>query len=217
MDPDATSISPIFIFFSAISPPRNRDLRDLTPKSIPEEEGSAISISAQALSGDAEGRQGAPAALSAAGGGARLEDGDPREGEIVPDRILRAHRPECGGDLLRRPPVPGAARGEPHPPPEPRHVGVEGNDEVPGRRDRPEAEVHAVGSPDHPAQEQVVALARRPLRRVRKQEVPLPREPWAPRVAEPPQEPGETLPGPRLRRHSRAVRPFERPVLAEDR
>src|SRR5512145_1050335 len=123
MAPDATRSSPIFIFFSAISPPLPRVRRDSIPKSIPEEEGTAISISARAPCVDAEGRQGTRAALSAADGGARLEDADPRDGEVVPDGVFRACRPEGGGDLLRRLPVRGAARGEFHPPAEPSHVG----------------------------------------------------------------------------------------------
>ena len=160
-----------------------------------------------------EGRHGATAADTAPGTGAHPEDAEPGERIVELDRVLRTHEAQGGGDLLRHPPVRRLPPREPESAPQSRHVGVEGNDEVPRRHRAPQSEIDTVRATDDPPQEQVVPLARRPAFRAREEEVALARQVLPPPVAEPAEESRQVppkvggVPPP-----SRDVEPLERSV-----
>ena len=70
---------------------------------------------------------------------------------------VRGHPPACAGVLRQAQAVSEAD-----------HVGIERNDQLAGRKRRPDAEVYLVGA-DHPAQKQIQPLARAARRRSRKE------------------------------------------------
>ncbi len=76
-------------------------------------------------------------------------------------------------------------------------MSVEGDDQVTGGQYRPDPEVDpVVPPPDHPAQEEVVALAGRAPEGIGEEKGPLPGKGRSPGVPEPPEKPGKTLPRP---------------------
>lgn len=148
---------------------------------------------------------------------AGLQDPDPGQGEVEPDGVLGADRPERIGDLLGHLSVDGVAGGKPQPFPQPRHVRVDGDDQLPGAKNRPDPEIHPVAPSNHPTQEQVVPLAGGSLARIGKQEIPLPRDPVPPRFP----ETGEKAREPCARAaalafHFLSVETFQRTVLEEN-
>lgn len=150
---------------------------------------------------------------------AGLQDPDPGKYEVEPDGILGAHRPERIGNLLRHPPVGAIAGGEPQPLAQSRHVRVDGDNQLPRGKNRPEPQIHPVCLPHHPAQEQVVPLAGRSLSRVGEQKIPFPGDRGPPRLpetgekaAQPYARPAVSpLPGPPVEGFQRAVREKNRP------
>jgi hypothetical protein len=96
-------------------------------------------------------------------------------------------------------------------------VRVDGDDQLPGAKNRPDPEIHPVAPSNHPTQEQVVPLARGSLARIGKQEIPLPRDPVPPRFP----ETGEKAREPCARAaalafHFLSVETFQRTVLEEN-
>lgn len=87
------------------------------------------------------------------------------ERKIILDRIFGVEAPQRRGDLFGRSPARGAARGQTEVEPDPMNVCVDGNDELRGRN-LPQAEIHPVGGPNHPARVQQKAFARAPSARV---------------------------------------------------
>src|ERR1700722_5990354 len=88
------------------------------------------------------------------------------KGEVVSNGVARVEARKCCGDLFRGFPGEAAATGEAEIPRQAVDVDIDG-DEQAGRVDVPEAEVHAVGGTDHPAQEEKEALAAARAARVR--------------------------------------------------
>jgi hypothetical protein len=96
-------------------------------------------------------------------------------------------------------------------------VGVDGDDQLPGARNRPDPEIHPVVSSNHPTQEQVVPLAGGSLARIGKKEIPFPRD----LVPPPCPETGEKACEPFVRTaassfHFPSVEAFQRAVPEED-
>jgi hypothetical protein len=77
------------------------------------------------------------------------------QGEIVADRILRIEYAQVSRDLLRCPPAHVLPVGQPKAARDPRHVGVERDDQGRSRHTFPDPQVYGVGAADHPAQEEV--------------------------------------------------------------
>jgi len=154
---------------------------------------------------------------------AGLQDPDPGEYEVVPDGVLGAHHPERIGNLLRHPPVGTIAGGEPQPLPQPRHVRVDGDDQLPRCKNRPEPQIHPVRLPHHPPQEQIVPLAGRSLARVGEQKIPFPGDGVSPRLPETGEKTTHPhacpavfpLPGPPVEGFQRSVRKKNRPDAEE--
>ena len=200
------------------APPPGTGLRILI-KSIAEDGGGQhqfhppIDSSGGPASSRTEGRHGATAADAAPGTGAHPEDAETGQRIVELHRVLRTREAQGGGDLLRHPPVRRLPPREPESAPQPRHVGVEGND-----RSRGDTALHnprstPSGPTDDPPQEQVVPLARRPAFRAREEEVALAPQVLPPSVAEarrgtapgPSEGRGRPLPSPRCRA-ARAIR-----------
>lgn len=149
---------------------------------------------------------------------AGLQDPDPGQGEIVPDGIFGAYHPESLGDLLGHSPAGGVAGGKSQPPAQPRHVRIEGDDQVAGANDRPDPEIHTVIFSDHPSQEHIVPLAGRSPSRIGKQEIPLSPDLLPPRFPEPGKKFGKPIARASLALyHSTSVESLQRTVLEKDR
>src|ERR1700730_2412478 len=91
------------------------------------------------------------------------------EGKVVAYGVPRIQHPEPARHVFRGLPGQVLAPGEADETSDPVHVRVEGNHELRHRHPGPEPEIHAVGAPHHPAQEEVEALAGAPALRVRQQ------------------------------------------------
>ena len=110
---------------------------------------------------------GAPA--EARGRHADVEDADPAERVVEPHRIGRVEAGERVRDLARGLPVGGGSPRQSESSRDPMDVRVRRDDEAARRDAAPQPEVEVV-APDHPAQVEVPALARRARGRVRKEE-----------------------------------------------
>ncbi len=110
---------------------------------------------------------GAPA--EAGGRDADVEDADPAEGVVEPHRIGRVEAGERVRDLAGGLPVGGAPPGQSESSRDPMDVRVRRDHEAGSRDAAPQPEVEVV-APDHPAQVEVPALARRARGRARKEE-----------------------------------------------
>src|SRR5882762_3330078 len=102
-------------------------------------------------------------------GSAGPADAQVAEGEVVAYGVQGIQQPEAARHVFRGLPGQVLAPGEADETADAVHVRVEGNHQLRHRHPGPEPEIHAVGPPHHPAQEQVEALARAAALRVRQQ------------------------------------------------
>jgi hypothetical protein len=92
--------------------------------------------------------------------GALSQDAQPRDGEVIDDRIFRVQKPQGGGDLIGHSPIGRPPVREAEEIPDSGDVGIHGNEELAGKRNGPEAQIHPVRRPDDPFQKQMEPFAR---------------------------------------------------------